>query len=337
MTLHPSVSATLGNLRYDSHAMRCTATLGLLPRGSSAEITLPPAVRFEAAPGDDATLDVDGGEGSSTILTGKVRSVRRTLEAIVVTVADAAGDLASFRPSATYEKQKAAQIVRALAGEVAISPGSIDIDLDLPAYVAHPGRTASEHIAELARLGGGFAHTGGDGKLNVVKRPSGQATAALKYGREIVSYDVSKAAVVNGQRFAIGFGPAGSGSAIDALRHSLEGLPADAAEGGAGVHRSPTPVLRTPAAAQTASESLQAAAAAHSERLVARGFLLAALRPGDVIEVQELPSGLSGGPWLLTRVEHTIEDGAGATALEATTADTGSLLGDLLGAIGGLL
>jgi hypothetical protein len=337
MSLQPSVSATLGNLRYDSHAARCTASLGLLPRGSSAEIRLPAGVRFEAAPGDSATLDIDGGEGPKTVLTGKVRTIRRTLDAIVVIVTDAAADLASLRPAITFEKQAAPQIIRKLAADVAVTPGIIAFALDLPAYVAHPGRTASEHIAELARLGGAIAMTGGDGRLNVLPRPAAQATAALKYGREIVRYDVRKEAVVNGSRFAIGFGPAGSASAPNALRHSLKSLPADASDGGAGVRRYPTPALRTPVAAKSASDSLQALAAAQSERLTARGFLLAALRPGDVIEVQDLPGGLSPGPWMLVRVEHTLDGGAGSTSLEATTAATDSLLGDLLGAIGGLL
>ena len=337
MTLQPSVSATLGNLRYDTHAVRCTASLGLFPRGSTAEIHLPFGVRFEAAPGDEATLDINGGEGAKTILTGKVRTVRRTLDAIVVTVTDAAGALGSFRPAATFEKQSASQIIKKLASDVAVTPGSIDVALDLAAYVAHPGRTASEHIADLARLGNAIAMTGTDGRLNVVPRPSGQPTAALKYGREIISYDVSKEAVVNGSRFVIGFGPAGSTSAVDALRPSVESLPSDASDGGAGVRRYPTPVLRTPSEARAGSKALQASAAAQSERLIASGFLLAALRPGDVIEVQELPAGLSAGPWMLVRVNHTIERGAGSTHLEATTAATSSLLGNVLGAIGGLL
>lgn len=337
MTLQPAVSATLGNLRYDTHAVRCSASLGLLPRGSSAEIRLPASVRFEAVPGDEATLDVDGGEGSNTILTGRVRTIRRTLDTVIVTVADAAGDLAALRPSATFEKQGAAQIVKKLASDAAVTPGTIDLDLDLPAYVAHPGRTAAEHVADLARLGGAIAMTDGDGRLNVVARPSGQPTIALKYGRELVSYDVTGRAIVNGNRIAVGFGPAGSASAPDALRPSIDSLPADAPEGGAGVRRHPTPVLRTPGSARDASAALQAVAAAHTQRLNAAGFLMAALRPGDVIEVQDLPDGLSGGPWMLVRVDHLVERGAGSTRLEATTADTGSLLGELLGAIGGLL
>jgi hypothetical protein len=337
MSLRPSVAATLGNLRYDTQVVRCRASLALLPRGSSAEIELPGSVRFEAAAGDDASLEMDGGEGTATILTGKVHSIRRNLDSIAVTIADAAGDLAALHPSVTYGKQGASQVIRSLASDANVSAGAVDIDLDLPFYVAHPARTASEHIAELARLGGAIAFTDGDGRLQVRARPSGQASAALKYGREIARYDVRSAQVVNGSRFAIGFGPAGSASAPDALRHSLGFLPSSAADGGPGVHRYPIAALRIPGAASNASTALQTAAAAQSKRLVARCFLLAALRAGDVIEVQELPDGLFGGPWLLARVEHELVGGTGATTLEAEIASAGSLLGDLLGALGGLL
>src|SRR5205085_954461 len=106
--------------------------------------------------------DVDGGEGSKTVLKGKVRTIRRNLDRISVTVADAAAGLAALRPSATYEKQSAAQVIKKLVSDASVQTGDVDIDLGLPAYVAHPGRTAAEHIAMLAALGGAIAYSGAD-------------------------------------------------------------------------------------------------------------------------------------------------------------------------------
>ena len=198
-----------------------------------------------------------------------------------------------------------------------------------------------EHVAELARLGGAIAFADADGALQVPARPTA-AGSALLYGREIMSYTSGEFATANPQRFAIGFGPAGSASAPDALRPSLDFLPASAPDGGVDIIRFPTPLLRTPTAASDVSTALQAANAARGQRLRAHCFLLPALRPGAVIEVQSLPDGLSGGPWLLTRVSHELRPGSGGrTTIEAETADTGSLLGQLLGAalgaVGGLL
>lgn len=342
MSLAPSLSVTIGNLRYDTHALELRACLDWLPRGGSVTVSLPAGVRFEAVAGDDASMDLDGGEGTETIFTGKVLAVRRDFRRIRVTLADAAADLAAYRPSQTFEKQNAGRVIRTLASDAGVTAGSIDVDIDLPAYVAHPWRTAAEHIAELARLGGAIAFIDADNRLQAPARPSGQPVSALLYGREILSYSCREIEAPNPQRYAIGFGPAGSGSAPDALRPSLDFLPSSAAAGGVGVIRYPMPVLRTPTAASDASTALQTANAARGRRLRAHCFLLPALRPGDVIEVQSLPDGLSGGPWLLTRVSHELRAGSGGrTTIEAEDADAASLLSDLLGAalsgLGGLL
>lgn len=342
MSLSPSLSVTLGNLRYDTHALELHACLEPLPRGNSVCISLPASVRFEAAPGDDASMDVDGGEGSKKMFTGKVRTVRRDFRRIHATLADAATDLAAYRPCQTFENQNAKQVIKTLASDAGVDVGDVDVDLDVPAYVAQPGRTAAEQIAELARLGGAIALVDAEGALQVIARPSGQPSVALLYGREILDYSASNNETLNPQRFAIGFGPGGSASAPDALRPSLEFLPSSAAAGAAGVVRYPLPLLRTPRAADDVSTALQTANAARAQRLRARCFLLPSLRPGDVIEVQSLPEGLAGGPWLLTRVQHELRPGGGGfTTIEAEGGDTSSLLSGLLAAglsaLGGLL
>lgn len=341
MSLTPAISVTLGNLRYDTQAISASVTLATLPRGGSAEIVFPVGVRFEASAGDKAIVTIDGGEGVETVLTGKVRRVRRTLDAIAVTVGDGASGLAAYRPSATFEGQDAGSIVNKLASDVAVSPGSVDINLELPAYFAGPARTAAEHIAYLSLLAGGIAFSDGDGSLNVKTRPSGPPDLALKYGREVARYEVLNDAPNNPQRFAMGFGPAGSGGAPDALRPSTGALPSSAAAGGKDVFRLAAPVLRLAAGSSTASNSLQTIAAAQAKRVVALCFLQAKLRPGAVIEVQSLPDGFESGPWLITRVEHTLGRGMGQTRFWGESASVGSssggLLGAAIGAVGSLL
>lgn len=341
MSLAPALSATLGNLRYDTQAVACLACLDLLPRGSSFRLLLPAGVRFEAVAGDDAELTLDGGEGAATVLRGTVRRVRRTVDGIEVEAADAGCALAAYRPSASFDKPTAAQVIRKLAADSAVDTGRIEVDLDLPAYVAHPGRQAAEHVAALAQLGGAYACTGDDGLLQVLPLPEGPADSALRYGRELSHYEVSAENPPSPQRWAIGAGPAGSASAPDAMRPTPGALPASAAAGGPGVWRQPTPLLRTARAADAASQALSTAAAASATRLVAEGFLMPALRPGQVIEVQDLPDGLSGGPWFLTRVEHELHQGRGRTRLEARSAappaGLGALLGAAAAALGGLL
>ncbi len=342
MSLAPAVDVTLGGLRYDTHVSSLRVTLTLLPGVNSFTLSLPPQVKFTAEVGDVAELTLDGGDsegdGAKKALTGSVRAVRRTLTAIEVTGTDAGADLAAFRPATTYSDMSVADLVQSLAGEVGASVGDVSASLAFAAYTAHQARTAAEHVDYLARLAGCIAHVDGDGRLNVVARPSDSADAALLHGREILEFE-RRTATPSPQQVAIGNGGAGSTSAPDALKHGLDRLPSSAATPGAAVRWHAAAVLRTPSAAGDAGEALSAHAAAFSQQMRARCFLLPGLRPGMVIEVQELPEALGGTTWMLTRVTHRLTPARGGeTILEGVLAGaSGSLLGSLVGAIGSLL
>lgn len=345
MAIRPAATITLGNLQYSEQAIGLAVTLTALPGVNALSVTLPTGVRFEAAPDDPGALELDSGDadgaGAATVLTGKVRTIRRSALTTEVTVGDAGAELARLRPAATFEKGSAKDTIRALADSAAVSVAAIDIDLPLAAYAAHQGRTAAEHIAELARLGGGLATVSGDGELLVAQWPEGQPELALRYGRELTDYTVCDLPGPAAQRVLVGAGATGSASAADALRPSVDPLPADAPAPGPDAIWTPAGALRVPKAATTASAGANAFAAAGARRLRARGFLMPALRPGLVIEVQELPAGLFGGPWIVTRVTHRLRPGhGGATGFEAVSGEgggLGALLGAALGAIGGLL
>jgi hypothetical protein len=342
MSIAPAVDVTLGGLRYDTHVSSLRVTLALLPAVNSFTLSLPSQVKFTAGIGDVAALTLDGGDaegdGARQVLAGKVRSIRRTLDAIEVTGADAGSDLAALRPAKTFSDMSVADFVQALDGEVGASVGEVSAGLKVAAYAAHQGRTAAEQIEYLARLAGCIAHVDGDGRLNVVARPSDRADAALLHGREIIEFERREGASPP-QQVAIGNGTAGSTSAPDALKHSLGRLPSNAASPGASARWHAAAVLRTPSAAGDASDALSAYAAAFSQQMRARCFLLTGLRPGMVVEVQELPDALSGTTWMLTRVTHRLApSGGGETVLEGVMAGaSGGLLGALAGAIGGLL
>jgi hypothetical protein len=341
VSLTPAASITLGNLRYTEQAVAVWATLAFLPGVNHFTVTLPTGVRLEAAPDDDAVLELDGGEGAETILTGKVRSFRRGLLTTDVSAGDAGVELARLRPAATYEKQSAKDVIRALASDAAVSVGSIDMDLDLAAYAAHQGRTAAEHIAYLARLGGALAYVNADGELDVIGWPEGQAEQALRYGREVIEYDIREHAGPAVQQVMIGSGTAGSTGAPDALRPSIDPLPSDAPAPGTDTVWRPAAVLRTPKAAKTASAGAQVAFEAGATRVRAHCFLLPRLRPGTVIEVQDLPNDLSKGSWIVTRVTHRLQPGIGGmTVFEGVSGESGGLgglLGAALSAVGSLL
>jgi hypothetical protein len=310
--------------------------LGLLPAANQATVSLPGAVEFEATPGDTAELTLDGGEGGTRVLKGRVHEVRRTISLIDVVLVDAAADLAALRPAVTYQRQAGRDVVSGLASAAGVDVGGIELDLGLAAYVAHQRRTAAEHVAAVARLAGAIAHVDGDGALQVSRRPSAQPTTALLYGREIVAYETAALPAPTQQHLAIGSGPAGTPEAPDALRPSLGHLPDNAQTPGKQALWHAQPLLRAPRVALAGSQALDAENAAAATRLRATCFLLPALRPGTVVEVQSLPDGLSSGPWLVTRVAHALVPGeAGRTIFEADSAGSGGA--SLLGALGSLL
>jgi hypothetical protein len=340
-TLVPRASVTLGNERFDTHVLRLEATLTVLPGVSSFRASFPFSAAIGAAPGDDAALELDGGEGSELVLTGTIRAIRRGVRQTDVIVADPGAALAELRPATTYRNQDANAVIRALASDAGVTVATSEVDLPMAAYVAHQRRTAAEHIAELAALLGAYGRMNADGELEV-NRPLGLlADAALRYGRELLAYDPSESPAPSAQRFRTGSGPAGSALAPDALRPTKEPLPAGAAEPGADAVWTPAAVLRTPGAAATASVATDMAAAASATRIRATAYLLPKLRPGKVVEVQDLPDGVPAGAWLLTRVTHVLDvRNGGRTHFEGESASAFSiekLLSAALSALGGLL
>ena len=331
MSLSPAASLDLGSLRYDAHLAAVVVRLVPLPGVNSAVVTLPAGVEIEAEPGDTMTLSLDGGEGAKPVLTGKVRALRRGLLGTEAIGADGGADLAAVRPAVTYRARPAGDTIRSLAGEAGVDVGTIDLDLSLAAFVAHQGRTAAEHLAELARLGGAFAAIDGGGVLRVTPRVGAQPDLALRYGREIVEVRLTDRAAPPARRFIVGGGPAGSAEAPDALRPSPTPLPDDVPAAGADAVRRSVSVLRTPAAAVAATGAAQAAQAVETGRIWARCFLLPALRPAMVVEIQALPARLTGGPWAVERVIHRLSpEVGGVTEFEGVAAGGEGF--DLLGA-----
>ncbi|HSD77785.1 MAG TPA: hypothetical protein VLA98_10280 [Solirubrobacteraceae bacterium] len=335
----PSASATLGTLRYDTHAVAVTVELRALPGVNACTVTLPAGVRFEAAPGDPAAIELDGGEGAETVLTGTVRAVRASLHGIRVVAADGSADLAALRPAATYERQDAGAVIRALASDAGADLGRLDVDLALAAYVADQARTAAQHVAALAELAGALATVDAGGALSVAPAAPA-ADVALRHGRELLAVEVDDRPAAAAAPVPVGFGPAGTPSAPGALRHTAGALPSGAPAAGPDAVRLPAALLRSPGAATAAGLAATGRQAALGRRLRARAFLLPSLRPGAVLDVQDLPDHLAGGPWLVTAVVHRLAPRAGGTTtLEARAAGggAGGLVAAGPAAVGGLL
>ena len=332
-----TVSVQLGRLRYDSHASHVRVDLGLLPSVNSVTITLPPQVGVSAGPGDDAILSLNNGEGSTEVLTGTVQRVAKGPRRTEVVAADAGAVLAAARIAQSFQDMTPGDVAQNIAGEVGANLQSLLLAMDpLPLYVADQRRTAAEHIARLAELGGGFGQVDAGGDVQLGPWPFLPPTRALLQGREVIDYAASVHAGGPDLAF-VGMGAGAAGADPRALAQGTEPVSAGADDPGSALEWQSRPALRSNIAVSTATEGARGARAARSARMQATCWLLPDLRPGMVIKVQGVDDGVSGGPWLLTHVRHDVSrPSGGLTRLRAVSAEGPSLLGALGDALGGL-
>lgn len=336
MSLNLAINARFGNKRYESHVSALSVDLGLLPGVNSVTARLPRAVPVDAAPGDPADLTLDNGEEEALVLTGLTRSIARDLAETKVTAVDAGAALAATRPAASFSAMTTGDIIGGLVGEAGADMGRSSLDGErLESYVATQGRTGAEHVARLALYGGGIAMVDADGSLSAISYPEPPASRALRFGREILAYQAADTAPgASTVPIGSGAGPAGG---PDALMLSAEAISGGAPDPSATVRWRPEAALRSQGAQRAASAAADSAHGASGQKLTATCWLLPALRPGELVEVQDLPGGISGGPWLVTHVQHRIGPMGATTRFDAVSGEGGGVLAGLLGALGGLL
>ncbi len=331
MTLTTSATATLGRLRYTTQITRVRAQLGLLPTTNTLELGIAAGVEVSADPGDEAVVELDGGDGGATVITGTVAALRRGPRETVVAIVDGGAALARLRPYQTFEGLGAAQVVSELADAAGVGTGSVLALGQTAAFVAQPRRTAAEQIAHLADLSGAVAAIDGDGTLSVGLWPIGLPTVAMRADREFLSIRTSVLAPPPAFA-AVGSGGAGVALAPDAWVPSTAALTTSDDPSAELTWRS-DPVLRAQVDVTLAQQGLDQRRAAATSTLRAECWLQPARRPGDVVQLQEAEG--QGGPWLLTHVAHELDQHGARSTLRAV--GVGASAGSLLDAVGGLL
>jgi hypothetical protein len=327
-----TVTATLdlGDKRYTTHVTRLRLTRARLPDVDRLEVDLPASVSLDAAPGDDAVLKLDGGEGEETVFTGVIRSLRGRPGLVRVVCDGAAALLAASRPVLALEGLSVGDVVKQLCDEAGVTPGDIDDGPKLALYVANGRVTALAEVARLAALTGGYARVDGEGRLDL--GPEVGAERALRWGREPLDAEVTAGPPV--ELSAEGAGPFAAGQGEEGARWPV----ADFSRGGEAATslawRLPVRELGDVDATRAAAEAALARRAEAWQPFQLRAWLLPALSPLDRLTVQDAPERLALDA---ARVDHVIHhlDGSGAWTELRGAAAAGS--GGLLGALGGLL
>ncbi|HEY6235055.1 MAG TPA: hypothetical protein VIW69_08170 [Candidatus Elarobacter sp.] len=340
--LAPAYALVLGSKRWTQQVLSLDLELELAPRLDSLTVRLPRSAPFDAGLGDAATLDLDGGEGSETVFTGTIAAVEYGYDEIRVRVLDGGAALAQARPATTYEQAPASQVVTELCGDAGVDVGDLADGPTFVFYAAEPSRTAFEHIARVCAWAGAIVRFTSDGALESVVLNATSPDLALRYGRELVALRQRRLpAPVDGFVVA-GESGASSASSDDALRPTTDFFGGDRPDGpGATSRWSFAPALRTATDAATAGAALKRQYAATRERGTFDAWLLPKLRPGTVLEIQDLPDGFSQGPYWIEAAAHRVTPRGATTRARyvkgGDSFDPSALAGALAGAIGGLL
>ena len=337
----PSCALTTGSQQWTTQVLRVDLALDAAPGINVLRAGLPSAAPFSAAAGDPATLTLNDGQSDTQVFSGVIDSIRHTDTEILVTAIDAGGVLARVRPASTHEHVTPGTLIRALAADAGVQTGRLENGSELSFYVAHPGLTAWDHIHRLSAWLGALVTVSASNQVESSVVEPTHADVAFRYGREVLRLErTGRAAPI--QSFTVA-GESGAGSAAgpDARRPTTDFYNGNRPQGPSGTARWDwQPALRTVSAAASAGAARRRAYAAFRDTGKLTAILQPALRPGTVIEIQDAPAGLPGGPVWILRAQHTVTaDGAITTAWFASGGQAGSaqaLLGSAASAIGGL-
>jgi hypothetical protein len=336
----PGYELTIGNQRWTKQALELDVRLHCAPVPDALVVRFPSAAAFDASPGDDVALRLDGGDGAADVFAGDLDATERLLDATVAIAINAGGLLARTRPAVTVEQATSATVIRALCDEAGADVGSLDDGVQLAYYAADPTRTAWEHVARVAGWAGAIARVDPDGKVGSLVVQSGAADVALRYGRDVLVLERLDARR-SVETFAVA-GETGVGAAddADALRPATDFFAGNRPDGpGGGSAWTFEPALRTTGAARKAGDARASryAAAGHRWRLDA--LLQPALRPGGIVEITHLPDGLTGGTFVVESVHHVVSSHDVRTRARLAEAGAGKAggAGGLLAAVGGAL
>ena len=280
---------------------RLDITLGLGCHGW-AVLSLWPGSRFaDAAPGDALTLALGPMGDEVAVLTGTVSARRQEAGAVVIEALDLSGTLGRARSTLTFEATPIADIVQRLA-DVASLKTDTDTTEELPIYYVQADRPLWDHLRDLARLTGRDLGVDAAGVL-LFRKPDAGATHTLRYGAELIRWQVSAAETP----VPLSRGAHGTASQSGNW-HWIDADPLGEAPGAACIDGALND--RDLAAIATDAATGRAARAAWAGWLLVTGD--AALRPADSIAVTGLPGG-DPAPLRIRSVRHRLDGATGFT------------------------
>lgn len=332
--LAPTLSLQIGDAVYEQ-ATRVRLRRGLLPIVDRLEVVLPAATEFSAAPGDDVSLELDGGEGGATVFTGKLAGVQHSVRSLRVLAYGPAFELARARPAGAYEKLDVQEIFERLTEDLDVSLDVREADIKTALFVCEGRATALESIVRLCGIAGLQAAFAGDGTLAIGPDGPGDAVA-LRYGRELLDVASTTRWADDSEFVIVGEG-GGSPDSDQSLWIAQDFFAGGRTAAGTGVRWRSEPLVREVDDARTAAAAWTGTQRRREAPIRMLAWLLPAVAPGSTIEVQDLPEHLSLPKCMVRQVIHELDPRRGARSSIWACADEGGGLAGLAGLIGGLL
>lgn len=337
--LVPLAALTVGNRLYEEQILAVRLRRTRAPGLDRLEVVLPLATTFDAAPGDDCALtldggDADGGGGAAEVFTGRMTEVRRRGDALHLTAHNGGLALARYRPVGAFEQIGLDEVIQNFCSDAGVD---VAMDVEAPVlalYAADGHGTALQEIARLAGLAGAAASFDGSGTLHVTENGGPDDELALRYGRELLQVEIAEGRQPDDAITIVGEG-AGNPQAPEARWLTTDFLAGSAPASGVSARRRRVPELRDSGDTEAAATALAARRSAAARPIRLGTWLMPTLAPGMRLEIADLPDPLALEECRVTQIVSTLARGGRAeTQVWATgTPDTGGLLG----ALGGLL
>lgn len=276
-------------------------SLGLQHAHDGISLLCGPGSKFaSAAPGAALNIKLGATGSEQAVLAGEVLAVRQQAAGLVIDGVSATIALSRLFKSASHVNPTVADVVRGLIGSAAVD--RIDAPLQLGVWHAENRLSVWQQLQALARLAGADLGSAADGGLRFVSPQPQGAPQRLRYGAQLLHWDLAQAAPPPSAAVAAAQ-PHGAGSAAGTARwHWLSHDPVGA---GAGPARVPGAL-----ADRDAAQAVGQALSGRAQRQGRSGQVLivgdATLRPGAVVQLADLP-GTDPGPLRVLAVQHRLD------------------------------
>jgi phage protein D len=312
----PRLLIGLGREAADAVAQRIRTVSFETAIAPTVEYLLVELAASASAPavGDDASLALGYGDADPLpVFTGKVESVRHSLDGTVrVTASGAGARLARLRVNQAYEQQNAGDVVSDLAALAGVDTATIESGVALPYLVLDDRQSAWMHIADLALYSDYLCFTDPEGALVFAPPAGGQPVYTFCYGESLLALSLRVRTPLVGEVTVTGEGAAGSQGqdAWSWLVKDPAGIRGRAGDAGPARLRRAA-ILRSSEAVSTAAGGWLTAAG----RGQRSGWLevpgVPEVRPASLVEIEDVPEREANGQFLVVGLRHRLSKAEG--------------------------